>query len=585
MNKTKIVCTIGPASQDEETLRQLIQEGMNVARLNFSHGSHEEQGNKVRLIRKLREEMQIPLAVALDTKGPEIRTGIFQNGEKITLQKGEPFTLTTRDVEGTQEMVSVSYKNLPHDVHAGMHILIDDGLLDLLVHEVKGTEIHCIVQNQGQISDHKGINIPGAEIHLPAMTEQDQADILFGIEAGIDMIFASFIRTAQDVMEIRRLLQENDGGDILIFSKIESQQGVNNLDAILDASDGVMVARGDLGVEIPTENVPLVQKEIIRKANRFGKPVITATQMLDSMQRNPRPTRAEVNDVANAILDGSDAIMLSGETASGNYPLLAVRQMRVIAETTEASPDFKKLLEQRKPVADPNVSTAIARSACTIAGQLSAAAIVASTSGGFTGRQISRFRPDTPIIACTPNERVYHQLSIVWGVMPVMSRMSVHTDELVERSIVAALHTGVVHEGDQIVLTAGIPVGKGQSTNLIKVHTIGDIIISGQGVGSGMVTGRVCVGSTLRDISEKFQSQDILVCKFADAELIPYIERAGGIISEEGGQSSLAAVVGSHYNRPTVIGAVNAVKVMKDGDIVTIDADTGVVYAGEVQIM
>ncbi|MDY3987327.1 MAG: pyruvate kinase, partial [Peptoniphilaceae bacterium] len=285
MNKTKIVCTIGPASQDEETLRQLIQEGMNVARLNFSHGSHEEQGNKVRLIRKLREEMQIPLAVALDTKGPEIRTGVFQNGEKITLQEGEPFTLTTRDVEGTQEMVSVSYKNLPHDVHAGMHILIDDGLLDLLVHEVKGTEIHCIVQNQGQISDHKGINIPGAEIHLPAMTEQDQADILFGIEAGIDMIFASFIRTAQDVMEIRRLLQENDGGDILIFSKIESQQGVNNLDAILDASDGVMVARGDLGVEIPTENVPLVQKEIIRKANRFGKPVITATQMLDSMQR------------------------------------------------------------------------------------------------------------------------------------------------------------------------------------------------------------------------------------------------------------------------------------------------------------
>lgn len=586
MKRTKIVCTIGPASENEQILKELVKEGMNVARLNFSHGTHQEQAEKINTIKKVREELGVPLAIALDTKGPEIRLGTFKDDKPVELAIDDEIILTTRDVEGTKEIVHISYEGLPNDIEPGKRILIDDGLVELEVIRIEnGTDIVCKALNYGQISNRKGVNVPATDIKLPSLTEQDRADIIFGIEAGIELIFASFIRTAADLLEIRSLLEDNGGGHIHIYAKIESEQGVNNLDEILDAADGIMVARGDLGVEIATERVPLVQKSIIRKSNLAGKPVITATQMLDSMQRNPRPTRAEVNDVANAIMDGSDAIMLSGETAAGKYPIEAVRQMCQIAETIERSPDFMHSIENRVSWVGSDVSSAISRSTYIIAQQIHVAAIVASTAGGFTGRQISRYRPVKPIIAVTPNPVVYQQLSIVWGVTPVLSAVSSETDELVERSILAALETDIVKEGDQIVITAGIPVGQGQSTNLIKVHTIGDILVKGTGIGKGMVYGNVCKGSTANEIKDKFKDGCILVAKFTGADMIPYIDRAGAVIVEEGGLTSHAAIVGLHYNIPTIIGALNASKILKDNDEVTVDANTGVVYRGRQTIM
>ncbi len=586
MKRTKIVCTIGPASDSEEVLDQLMNEGMDVCRLNFSHGSHEEHGKRIETIRQLRKKRGLPVALALDTKGPEIRLKTFQNDQAVELKQGDAFTLTTRDIVGDSGIVAVSYEGLPQDVKPGSRILIDDGLVELQVQSIEdGTEIHCVALNYGTISNRKGVNVPGTDIKLPAITEGDRSDILFGIEKGIDFIFASFIRTAQDILEIRKILEENGGSGIHIYAKIESEQGVRNIDEILDAGDGIMVARGDLGVEIPTQEVPIVQKQIIRKANLAGKPVITATQMLDSMIRNPRPTRAEVNDVANAILDGSDAIMLSGETAAGKYPVEAVRQMKMIAEVTEASSDFKRSIKNRKNWLENTTSSAIAQSTCLIAEQIQAAAIVPTTASGFTCRQISKFRPSCPIVATTMDERVFHQLNLVWGAHPVLSQDSEHTDELIERSIYAALHSGFVQEGDQIVLTAGIPVGKGTSTNLIKVQTIGDILVSGQGVGRGSVTGKAVLGSTAGELADKMEEGDILVAKFTGADLIPYIEKAGGVVVEEGGLTSHAAIVALHYGKPTVIGAMNASKLIGEGETITLDATTGIVYAGEAQVL
>lgn len=586
MKRTKIVCTIGPASESEEILEQLVNEGMNVCRLNFSHGTHEQHKAKITTIKRLRRRLNVPLSIALDTKGPEIRLGTFADGKPVMIEQGQQLILTTRDVPGTKEMVSISYDGLPHDVVPGTRILIDDGLVEFVVDRVEnGTDIYCTAQNYGQISDRKGVNVPATDIKLPAITDSDFADIMFGIENGVDFIFASFIRTADDVLHIRRILEDNGGEDIQIYAKIESEQGVRNLDSIIAACDGIMVARGDLGVEIPTERVPMVQKEIIRKANVAGKPVITATQMLDSMTRNPRPTRAEVTDVANAILDGSDAIMLSGETAAGKYPVQAVRQMSVIAEVTEASPDFKKSVANRVNWREKNTSSAIALSTCQIAAAIDAAAIVAATASGFTSRQISKFRPAVPIVAATTSDAVARRLSMAWGVYPVISAQAEHTDELIERSIYAALRSNLVHEGDQIVLTAGIPVGTGSGTNLIKVHTIGDIIVAGTGIGKGSFAGKVCVGSTAEELKDRFEDGDILVARYTDADLVPYIERAGGIIVEEGGLTSHAAIVALHYGLPTVIGAANATALIKDGDTVTIDTVSGLVYAGEAQVI
>ena len=463
IKKTKIVCTLGPASENEKTLRELIKNGLNVCRLNFSHGSHEEHKGRMDLVKKLREELNMPTAILLDTKGPEIRTGKFDAPE-VLLEEGQTFTITMKDVMGNKEMCTVSYKGLANDVKTGDTILIDDGLVGLTVKEVNGDDIVCEVQNSGIVKNHKGVNVPGVKVNLPAITEKDRSDIEFGIEQGIDFIAASFVRKVSDVLAIREILEENNATHIKIISKIENQEGVDNLDEIIEVSDGIMVARGDLGVEIPTEEIPVVQKLMIKKCNEAGKPVITATQMLDSMIRNPRPTRAEVTDVANAIYDGTDAIMLSGETAAGKYPVEAVKTMATIAKRAEETMRNRRTKINKSK----NVTDAISYATCTTAMDLDAKAILSSTASGHTARMVSKFRPDCPIIATTSDESVRRQLSLTWGVLPVMRNKSANTDQVIVNSIEAAKTAEYVNENDIVVITAG----GSETTNLIKVETV-----------------------------------------------------------------------------------------------------------------
>ena len=463
IKKTKIVCTLGPVSENEETLRELIKNGLNVCRLNFSHGSHEEHKGRMDLVKKLREELNMPTAILLDTKGPEIRTGKFDVPE-VFLEEGQTFTITMKDVIGDKERCTVSYKGLANDVKPGDTILIDDGLVGLTVKEVNNDDIVCEVQNSGIVKNHKGVNVPGVKVNLPAITEKDRSDIEFGIEQGIDFIAASFVRKVSDVLAIREILEENNATHIKIISKIENQEGVDNLDEIIEVSDGIMVARGDLGVEIPTEEIPVVQKLMIKKCNEAGKPVITATQMLDSMIRNPRPTRAEVTDVANAIYDGTDAIMLSGETAAGKYPVEAVKTMATIAKRAEETMRNRRTKINKSK----NVTDAISYATCTTAMDLDARAILSSTASGHTARMVSKFRPDCPIIATTSDESVRRQLSLTWGVLPVMRNKSANTDQVIVNSIEAAKTAEYVNENDIVVITAG----GSETTNLIKVETV-----------------------------------------------------------------------------------------------------------------
>lgn len=585
LKKTKIVCTIGPASESPEVLEQLIKEGMNVARLNFSHGSHEEHAGKIKTIKRIRRKLNAPVGLMLDTKGPEIRIGNFKEKE-IFLKPDDIFTLTTRDILGDSSIVSVSYEGLPQDVCEGSIISIDDGLIQLEVKEIlNGTDIVCRVQNNGVLSNHKGVNLPGSKTNLPAITPKDIEDIKFGIENGIDMIAASFVRKKEDVFDIRKVLENHHGENIKIISKIESQEGVDNIDEIIESSDGIMVARGDLGVEIRTELIPLVQKEIIRKTNEAGKPVITATQMLDSMQRNPRPTRAETTDVANAIIDGTDCVMLSGETAAGKYPVEAVRTMRNICITTELSDDFEENIYATTVDSQTNATNAISKSTCSIASELKAKAIITCTSSGNTSRAISKFRPRTSIIACTTSETVARSLSLVWGVYPIVINEASETDELIERAIVGALEEGYVEEGDLTVVTAGIPLGVSGSSNLIKVHVIGDILTNGTGIGKKSVVGKVVKGSTKKELEGKFEDGDIIVAKFTDSDLTEYIERASGIICENGGLTSHTAIVAIHFDIPAVIGVPDVETTFKDGDIVTVDPLGGIIYKGETRVL
>ena len=463
IKRTKIVCTLGPASEKEEVLRELMKSGLNVCRMNFSHGSHEEHKGRMDLVKKLREELGQPTAILLDTKGPEIRTGQFDVPE-VLLEEGQTFTVTMKDVMGNKDMCTVSYKGLANDVKPGNTILIDDGLVGLTVKEINGDDIVCEVQNSGIVKNHKGVNVPGVKVNLPAITEKDRSDIEFGIEQGIDFIAASFVRKVSDVLAIREILEANNADHIKIISKIENQEGVDNLDEIIEVSDGIMVARGDLGVEIPTEEIPVVQKLMIKKCNEAGKPVITATQMLDSMMRNPRPTRAEVTDVANAIYDGTDAIMLSGETAAGKYPVEAVKTMATIAKRAEETMKNKRdMINKSKSVTD-----AISYATCTTAMDLGARAILSSTSSGHTARMVSKFRPDCPIVATTSHESVRRQLSLTWGVLPVIREKSTNIDQVIVNSIEAAKAANYVSENDVVVITAG---GNG-TTNLIKVETV-----------------------------------------------------------------------------------------------------------------
>ncbi|SET46839.1 pyruvate kinase [Natronincola peptidivorans] len=585
MKKTKIVCTLGPASDQKDVLKQLVKNGLNVARLNFSHGNHEEQGKRIETIKEVREELNVPIAVLLDTKGPEIRTGKFKDPE-VVLQEGQIFTITTREVLGDSTICSVSYTGLALDVKEGDSILIDDGLIELKVQKISnGTDIECIVQNTGIVKNHKGVNVPGVKINLPAITEKDEGDILFGINMDIDFIAASFVRKAEDVLAIRKILEENNAQHIQIISKIENQEGVDNLDEIIEVSDGIMVARGDLGVEIPTEEIPLVQKLMIEKCNKAGKPVITATQMLDSMIRNPRPTRAEVTDVANAILDGTDAIMLSGETAAGKYPVEAVKTMTNIAKRTEESINYRELLRNRAIAKETTITDAISNATCVTAMDLQASAIITATSSGHTARMVSKFRPKASIIATTTQERVRRRLSLIWGVYSVLTEELQSTDDIIEISVQKALEEKMIQRGELIVITAGVPVGVAGTTNLIKAHIVGNILLSGTGIGKKPATGKVVVIDATQPNNKEVQEGDILVTQFTDKDLMPYIELAGAIVTEEGGFTSHAAIVGLNLGKPTIVGAELATTKLKDGDLVTVDANTGLIYSGKTRVL
>lgn len=585
MKKTKIVCTIGPTSESEEVLEKLMISGLNVARLNFSHGNHEEHKVRIEQIKEIRNKLDLPIGIMLDTKGPEIRLKNFKSGG-VELEDNQKFTLTTRDILGDEEIVAVSYEGLVLDVKKGDTILIDDGLVELeVVNLVKETDIECIVKNGGSVKDHKGVNVPGVRINLPAVTQKDIDDILFGIENGVDFIAASFIRKAEDVLDIRRILEENGGDYIQIISKVENQEGVENIDEIINLSDGIMVARGDLGVEIETEEIPIIQKEIIRKCNEVGKPVITATQMLDSMMRNPRPTRAEVTDVANAIFDGTDSIMLSGETAAGKYPVEAVKTMHNIAMRTEKALDYKQILKEKSKNRGISTTNAISKSTCSTAEDLGASAIVTATSSGFTASAVSKFRPEAPIIAATTTEQVRRKMSLVWGVYPVLSLKSASTDEVIDLSIHSALEKGYIEQGDLIVITAGIPVGVSGTTNLIKVHTVSEILLKGVGIGTKAVSGRVVIGSTKEELEGRFERDDIIVCNCTAKDIVPYMEKASAIVTEHGGLTSHAAIVGLNLRKPTIVGVEDATNVLKDGDTITVDSITGSIYKGEARVL
>ncbi|RUT29529.1 pyruvate kinase [Paenibacillus zeisoli] len=471
MRKTKIVCTIGPSSESLENTKKLILAGMNVARLNFSHGDFEEHGNRIKTIRQASKELGKSVAILLDTKGPEIRTGKLAV-EPIELVQDEFITLTTEEILGDKDRISVTYSELPNDVEVGSTILIDDGLIGLTVVDIQGTEIKCRIVNGGTIKSKKGVNVPGVHISLPGITEKDANDIIFGIEQGIDFIAASFVRKASDVLEIRELLEKHNATYIQIISKIENQQGVDNLDEILEVSDGLMVARGDLGVEIPAEDVPLAQKTMIEKCNRVGKPVITATQMLDSMQRNPRPTRAEASDVANAIFDGTDAIMLSGETAAGKYPVESVLTMSRIAEKAESALKYREIFEKQSHAQQTTVTEAISQAVANSALDLNAKAIITSTETGYTARMVSKYRPQSPIIAVTTVDQTLRRLALAWGVTPVKGEQASSTDELFDCAMKGGVESGLVKEGDLVVITAGVPLGRSGSTNLVKISQI-----------------------------------------------------------------------------------------------------------------
>jgi len=473
MKKTKIICTVGPASEDREILKQMMLAGMNAARLNFSHGTLEEHKKKIDLIKELRDELGLHISIILDTKGTEIRTGKF-GGKAVQLFEGQKFTLTTDHVIGTNEMCSVSYKGLPEDVKAGDQLLIDDGLICLTVEQVQGNNIICTVNNSGEINDYKSINAPGVKLNLPLITDEDKEDIEFGIEQDVDIIAASFVRKSSDVEEMKLFLEDRGASHIKIISKIENGEGVENVKDIIAASDGIMIARGDLGVEIPAEQVPLIQKEIIKLCNKEGKPVITATQMLDSMIRNPRPTRAEVTDVANAIFDGTDAIMLSGETAMGRYPVEAVKQMVRIAVITEGALDYDKILQEKSLIKNTSITNAIGHATCTSAQGLRATAILTPTSSGYTATVVSRFRPKAPIIAGTSSDRVARSLSLYWGVTPLVIDHIESDSEIFKVVIDAAIKKGLIKDGDLIVITAGVPVGVGGTTNMLRIHIVGD---------------------------------------------------------------------------------------------------------------
>ncbi len=581
MRKTKIVCTLGPATDNEQILRELMLNGMDVARINMSHQTHEIHQERINMVKRLREELDLPIALLLDTKGPEIRTGNFKDDKKVSLEAGQKFTITTtEDIIGDSTRCSVSYKGLYDDVDVGSRILIDDGLIELKVISKSNGDILCSVINGGTVSSHKGVNIPGITLSLPFLSEQDKLDIKFGVENDFDYIAASFTRSAQDIYDLRNELEKNNCSTMNIISKIENLDGIKNLDEILRVSDGIMVARGDLGVEVPLEDIPILQKRLIKKAYEAGKQVITATQMLDSMVKNPRPTRAETTDVANAVYDGTTAIMLSSETAAGQYPVEAVSTMALIAEKTERNINYIRRLENREIPERPDVTSAISHATCTTAHDLGAAAIMTVSKSGKTARMIARFRPQCQIIGGTTDKKVWRQMNMVWGVTPIMVDEKQNTDDLFNHVVEVAESRGLVKNGDLTVITAGIPLGISGTTNMLKVHLVGNVLVSGTTiVGEGTVCSSVCVCDSEDEANEKFRDGDILVIPKTSNRLLPLIKKASGVITEIDGASSHAAIACLALGIPVIVGAQNATTLLKDGISVTMDASKSLVFS------
>ena len=579
MRKTKIICTLGPSTDDPEIMRQLMLAGMSVARINMSHQTHAQHQQRIDMVKNLRDELGLPVAVLVDTKGPEIRLGIIKD-KRAELHTGDVFTLTTVPTEGDAHKASISFSDLPKDVAPGCHILIDDGLIDLVVQKTTSEDILCTVVNGGFISSNKGINVPGARLSMPFMSDRDREDIAFACDMEADFIAASFTRRADDVLQIRQELERNNNHSIRIIAKIENGEGVENIDDIIKVSDGIMVARGDMGAEIALEEIPSIQKKLIHKGYNAGLQVITATQMLDSMMKNPRPTRAETTDVANAIYDGTSAIMLSGETAAGDYPIEAVRTMARIAERTEEDINYRKRFSGREMQEAPNVTNAISHATVTTAHDLGAAAIITVTKSGATARMISKFRPACPILCCTTNPVTQRQMNLSWGVIPLMAEEKDNMDDLFDHAVDCAVKAGYLESGDLVVITAGAPLGISGTTNLLKVHLVGNILVQGTGATNYTACGNLCVAKDEEDASAHFRPGDILVIPQTSNAILPLIREAAGIITEAAGLNSHAAIVGMALEKPVLVNARNATHILKSGTTVTLDSERGVVMYG-----
>ncbi len=567
----------GPEPVEKHLIAPLMKAGMNVARFNFSHGTYETHQHYYDEVCRIRDELGLPIATMLDTKGPEIRVRSFKNG-RVTLQNGQLFTLTTDEVEGDEERVSITYKELPQDIAVGSSILIDDGLIGMQVERVDGADIVCRVLNGGVVSNNKGVNIPNAHLSMPFISEKDHQDILFAIKNGYDFIAASFTRCADDIMQIRHILQENNCHTINIIAKIENMEGVENIDEILRVVDGVMVARGDLGVEVPLEDVPSLQKKLIQRGIAAGKPVITATQMLDSMIKNPRPTRAEATDVANAIYDGTSAIMLSGESAVGAYPVEAVETMVRIALRAEADMDYIRRFS-RDTSASTDVTNAISHATVTSAHDLNASAIITVTKSGSTARILSRYRPACVIVGCTTEKHVWRQLALSWGTVPLMIAEESNTDDLFEHAVDAAVQNGLVHDGELVVLTAGVPLGISGTTNLMKVHVVGHLLSRGQGLHGGKVVAPLCVIRNLEKDAKDFNTGDVIVCHQTTREMFSMLRKSSAIVLEDDNPEGHGAIAGMSLDIPVIIGAKNATNILKSGAVVTVDGEKGTVSA------
>jgi len=562
----------------------MAEEGMDVARFNFSHGEYEGHARNLELVRRVEKERKRPLAALLDTKGPEIRTGLLEGHEPVYLENGQVFCLTSRTVEGSSREVSLSYAELPREVSPGMDIFIDDGTLQLQVEEIRGEDIFCRVVVGGELGERKGINIPDASLSVPTLTEKDREDIRWGLEHEMEYIAVSFVRSRDDVLEVLRVMEELGGGHTMkIIAKIETKQSVEALEEIAEVVDGMMVARGDLGVEIPTEDVPLQQKRIIDVCRSQGKPVIVATQMLDSMIRNPRPTRAEANDVANAVLDGADAVMLSGETAKGKYPVESVRTMNKIVRRVEKE-HARWERQTTLPIYATTVPDSVSHAATHIARELHAKAVLSLTKSGSTSSMVSKYRPECPIIGATPSERTWRQLSLVWGVYPLLSREAPSIEQAFNAAIVTALGDGVLQEGDLVISTAGLPVGTPGTTNMVQVHTVGSILVKGLSLSRKEATGRVCKALTYQEAEAKIQEGDILVVRETDKNFVPAMRKAAAVIAEEGGLTSHAAIVALNLGIPCIVSAGKALEELEDGAVVTVDGTRGVVYGGKVKL-